>query len=98
MSRKRHRKTAKMQLLEAKDDKERDIKQIMLDAYRKTGSEAKAAHLLDITQQAYNGWKYRLKLEKQVDEIAFHLKYGTEVTDSDDNENGQAGKGESHES
>jgi hypothetical protein len=36
----------------------------------------------------------RLGLEKKIDEIAFHLKYGTSVTDSDDNNNGYSDKGE----
>jgi hypothetical protein len=83
MHRRSNRKTPTMRLLEVIDPEERKINEIMLDAYRKTGSEAKAAHLLDITQQAFNGWKYRLGIEKQVDEIAFHLKYGTSVTGED---------------
>ena len=72
-----------MLLLEARDPEKRDVIQIMLDAYRQTGSEARAAPVMDITQQAFNGWKYRLGLEKQIDEIAFHQKYGTEVTDDE---------------
>ena len=83
MSRKRYRKTPTMLLLEVKDPEQRDITQIMLDAYRKTGSEARAAQMLDITQQAFNDWKYRLHLEKQIDEIAFNLKYGSDVGGND---------------
>ena len=80
MSRKRYRKTPTMLLIEVKDPEQRDIAQIMLDAYRKTGSEARAAQMMEITQQAFNDWKYRLRLEKQIDEIAFNLKYGVSVT------------------
>ena len=94
MSRKRQNKTSMMQLIEVKDPEQRDITQIMLDAYRKTGSEAKVAQNMGITQQAYNDWKYRLKLEKRVDEIAFSLKYGTNVTS---NENGAENGGSSDE-
>jgi hypothetical protein len=97
MNRRSNRKTPTMRLLEVIDPEERKINEIMLDAYRKTGSEAKAAHLLDITQQAFNDWKYRLGIERQVDEIAFHLKYGTDVTDSDDNSNDRSDKGLSDE-
>lgn len=85
MARKRKNKTSMMLVLELKDPKKRNIKQIMLDSYRTTGSEAKAAQMMEITQQAFNDWKYRLRLEKQIDEIGFNLKYGTDVTSSDDN-------------
>ena len=83
MPRRRYHKTPMMQLLESKDPEKRDVSQIMLDAYRDTGSEAKAAQSMGVTQQAFNDWKYRLGLEKQVDKIAFHLKYGTSVTDKE---------------
>ncbi len=72
-----------MMVLELTDPEKRDIKQIMLDAYRATGSEASAAQSMGITQQAYNDWKYRLKLEKKIDEIAFSLKHGVSIVEDE---------------
>ena len=89
MARRRYRKTPTMLLLEARDTEQRDVAQIMLDAYQQTGSDASAAQSIGITQQAFNIWKYRLGLEKRIDEIAFSLKYGTSVADNNDSDAGR---------
>jgi hypothetical protein len=83
MTRKRYDKTPTMQLLESKDPKKRNVSQIMLDAYRETGSEKNAAQIMEITQQSFNDWKYRLGIEKEISKISFSLKYGAEITDED---------------
>jgi hypothetical protein len=97
MPQKRYNKTPTMQLLESKDPEKRNVSQIMLDAYRDTGSEANAAKSMGITQQAFNDWKYRLGLKKQINEIAFGLKYGVSVADdegksTDNDTKGQDGR------
>jgi len=81
MSQRRNLKTPTMLLLEARDPQQRSVSQIMLDAYRETGSEANAAMLMGITQQAYNTWKYRLNIARQIDQIAFNLKYTSSAID-----------------
>ena len=83
MPRKRNRRTPTMLLLEVRDPEQRDVIQIMLEAYRRTGSESSAAQIMGITQQAFNNWKYRLGLEKQIDQISFNLKYGMSMTDDE---------------
>ena len=70
MSKHRHLKTPTMRLLEAVDPQKRTIQQIMLDAFRQTGSELAAAGLMGITQQSYNSWKYRLNLAEAVFRIS----------------------------
>ena len=62
MSKRRHLKTPMMRFLEAVDPQQRSIQQIMLDAFRHTGTELAAARLMGVTQQSYNSWKYRLNL------------------------------------
>lgn len=64
MSRRR-RKTYLMQLIE-RDHPGQSIREIMIAAYRRHGSERAAAQALGITQQAFNSWKFRLGLEDEL--------------------------------
>jgi hypothetical protein len=70
MAKRRHLKTPTMRFLEATDPQKRPIQQILLDAFRETGTELAAAKLVGITQQSYNAWKYRLNLAESVFRIS----------------------------
>ena len=70
MSKRRHLKTPMMRFLEAVDPQQRSIQQIMLDAFRHTGTELAAARLMGVTQQSYNSWKYRLNLAEAIFRIS----------------------------
>jgi hypothetical protein len=62
---KRREKTFLMLLIE-RDYPGKSIQQIMLDAYRQHGTERAAARSLGITQQSFNAWKFRLRLEDEL--------------------------------
>lgn len=64
----RKRKTALMLLLEARDPEQRSIETILVEAFRKAGSQRKAAEMLNINPPLYNQWVYRLGLEHQIRE------------------------------
>ena len=81
-------KTPTMRLLEAVDSQKRSIQQIMLDAFRETGTELAAAKSVGITQQTYNAWKYRLNLAESVFRISRGLEQGDTL--SEDSSNGQS--------
>ena len=86
MSKHYHLKTPTMRLLEAVDPQKRPIQQILLDAFRETGTELAAAKLVGITQQTYNAWKYRLNLAESVFRISRGLEQGD--ASSEDSSNG----------
>ena len=69
-------KTPTMRFLEAVDPQKRSIQQILLDAFRETGTELAAAKSVGITQQTYNAWKYRLNLAESVFRISRGLEHG----------------------
>jgi hypothetical protein len=71
-------KTPTMRFLEAVDPQKRSIQQILLDAFRETGTELAAAKSVGITQQTYNAWKYRLNLAESV----FRISRGIEQEDT----------------
>jgi hypothetical protein len=81
-------KTPTMRLLEAVDPYKRSIQQILLDAFRETGTELAAAKLVGITQQTYNAWKYRLNLAESVFRISRGL--GEQEAPSKDSANEQS--------
>ena len=70
MPKHRYLKTPTMRFLEAVDPQKRSIQQIMLDAFRQTGTELAAAKLMGVTQQSYNSWKYRLNLAEAIFRIS----------------------------
>lgn len=56
-------KTPMMLLIEARDPEGRDIRQIMIDAYRKHGNFRAAAASIGITHAAFGAWVYRLNIK-----------------------------------
>lgn len=65
MAGKKQSKTYLMQLLENRHPGH-TIEALMVNAFRKHGSERAAAKALGITQQAFNTWKYRLELQGKI--------------------------------
>lgn len=57
-------KTPLMRLIE-RDHPGQTIEQIMLEAYRRCGTERAAADRLGVTQQTFNAWKFRLAIDGQ---------------------------------
>jgi hypothetical protein len=53
-----------MRLIE-RDYPGQTIEQIMLEAYRRCGTERAAADRLGVTQQTFNAWKFRLAIDEQ---------------------------------
>lgn len=67
-------KTVAMRLIEQEHGRA-PIQQIMIEAYRQHGSEAGAAAALGISQQTFNTWKKRLRLDATLEEIARIHRY-----------------------
>lgn len=74
MNRRRNLKTPMMRLIELMYPELGDIRAIMLHFFRKGGTEREAAAMLNVTQQTFNSWKYRLGIDEQIYEIAQELK------------------------
>lgn len=55
-------KTPTMLLIEARDKESRDIRKIMIDAYREHGNYRAAAASMGITHAAFAAWVYRLNV------------------------------------
>ena len=63
--RKRRRKTSLMEVVEFKHNG-KPIEEIMVDAFKKHGTEREAAQTLGVTQQTFTQWKYRLGLDQLI--------------------------------
>lgn len=63
-------KTARMELIEAKDTQQRDIGAIMADAYARRGSMRAAAAELGISVALFSTWVYRLGIRLEVEKAS----------------------------
>lgn len=62
-----------MMLLIERDHPRMTIEQIMLRAFQECGTERAAAESIGITQQSFSAWKYRLGLDREIEQIRQRL-------------------------
>lgn len=74
----RRKKTTHMLLIEAQNN--RDIQEIMLSEFERFGTEKAAADMLNITQQTFNQWKFRLGIEEEIEQIRQERRGGQAPT------------------
>lgn len=75
----RKRKTPSMRVLELTHNKE--IREIMLELFRQHGSERAAAESMNIRQQTFNQWKFRLGIEDDIYQIQCELRRTKSTSD-----------------
>lgn len=63
-----------MMLLIERDHPGMTIEQIMLRAFQECGTECAAAESIGITQQSFSAWKYRLGLDREIEQIRQRLE------------------------
>jgi len=80
----RRKKTTHMLLIEAQNN--RDIQEIMLSEFRRFGTEKAAADMLNITQQTFNQWKFRLGIEEDIEQIRRECRGGQSSTPDDEDD------------
>lgn len=62
-----------MMLLIERDHPGMTIQQLMLRAFQEHGTECAAAQSIGITQQSFSAWKYRLGLDREIEQIRQRL-------------------------